>query len=233
MENPTKKVTFTVTLAHGLIVLALIIGFGAGIGLDRLLLNLYPSNGNASQLEPQDDIGQLSRNQIPINGRAFLGPEDAPVTIIEFTDYQCPYCALHSRENVAQLLEQSPEQIKYVVLNFPITSIHPWAAQAAQAAECADSQGKFWEYHDMLFLNQGSQHNEGLKDMARQVGLDTDSFNGCLDSGIQSQRVLKDFEEGRNHGVRATPTFFINGRIVEGFLPFNDFKSIVDQAAER
>ena len=231
MENPTKKISFTITLAHGLIILALMIGVGAGIGIGRLLLTSGPSSGDVSRLGPQADFEQLSLDAIPINGRPFLGPADAPVTIIEFTDYQCPYCALHSRENLAKLLEQSPAQIKYVVLNFPITSIHPGADRAAQAAECAASQGRFWEYHDMLFQNQGSQNDEGLKGLARKAGLDGDTFDVCLDSGIQSQQVRKDFEEGRDHGVRATPTFFINGRIVEGYLPFNDFKSIVGQAA--
>lgn len=214
-------------------ILALLIAFGAGLGVDRFLLNSSPSGEDASRLGPQDEIEQFSPIQIPVDGRAFLGPEDAPITIVEFTDYQCPYCALHSRENLSKILDQYQDQIRYVVLNFPITSIHPGADQAGQAAECAGSQGKFWEYHDMLFQNQGSQDNEGLKGMAREVGLDGDAFDFCLDTGAQSQRVIQDFQEGRNYGVRATPTFFINGRMVVGYLPFNDFKSIVDQAAER
>lgn len=233
MERPENTVTFTITLAHGLIVLALMIGLGAGVAIDRFLLNSNPSRGNASRLAPQDEIGQPSAIQILIDGRPSLGPADAPVTIVEFTDYQCPYCALHFRENIPRLLDEYQDQVRYVVVNFPLTSIHPGADQAAQAAECAASQGKFWEYHDALFQNQGSQYNEGLKGMARQVGMDGDAFDSCLDSGAQSQRVLQDFQEGRNSGVRATPTFFINGRMVVGFLPFKDLKSIVDQAADR
>ena len=233
MNRPTNTVTFTITLAHGLIVLALIIGFGAGLGVDRFLLSSNPSRGDASRLEAQDGTGRVSPIQIPVDGRAFLGPADAPVTIVEFTDYQCPYCGMHSRENLSRLMERYQDQIRYVVLNFPITSIHPGAAQAGQAAECAASQGRFWEYHDMLFQNQGSQDNKGLKGMARQVGLDGDAFDICLDSGAQSQRVIEDYETGRSYGVRATPTFFINGRMLEGFLPFDDFKAIVDQAAKQ
>ena len=221
-----------VPLRHALL-LALVIGLGAGVALDRFLLNMKLSGEDASRLGPGDQIERVSPVQISIEGRAFLGPEDAPVTIVEFTDYQCPYCGLHSRDNLSKLLELYPDQIRYAVLNFPITSIHPGADQAAQAAECAASLGEFWEYHDMLFQNQGSQDNEGLKEMARQVGLDGDSFDLCLDSGAQSQRVLQDFQEGRNYGVRATPTFFINGQMLVGYLPFTDFKSIVDQAAGR
>jgi len=163
MERPKNTVTFTITLAHGLIILALIVGFGAGVGVDRFLLNSNPSSGDASRLGPQDETGRLSPIEIPVDGRAFLGPADAPVTIVEFTDYQCPYCALHFRENLSKFLEEYQDQVRYVVLNFPITSIHPGADQAGEAAECAASQGKFWEYHDMLFQNQGSQ-NLGAQD---------------------------------------------------------------------
>ena len=231
MERRKNTVTFTITLAHGLIVLALVIGFGAGFGVDRYLLSTNPTTGNASILGQQGGTGQASAVQLLLEGRPFLGPADAPVTIVEFTDYQCLYCAVNQRENIPRLLEEYKDRVRYVVLNFPITSIHPGADQAGQAAECAADQGKFWEYHDMLFQNQGSQHAEGLKEMARQVGLDAGLFNSCLDSGAKSQLVLQDLQQGRNYGVRATPTFFINGREVVGFLPYDDFKSLVDQAA--
>ena len=224
--------TFTITLAHGLIVLALVIGFGAGIGVDRFLLRSNPAAVDASLLEQQSGFRQPSSIQIPLEGRPFLGPADAPVTIVEFTDYQCPFCALHSQDNFPRLLREFQGQVRYVVLNFPITSIHPGADQAGQAAECAAAQGKFWVYHDMLFRNQASQHTEGLREMAREAGLDGGTFDSCLDSSAQVQRVSQDFQEGRNHGVRATPTFFINDRMVVGFLPYEDFKSLVSQAIE-
>ena len=232
MESPKKTVTFTMTLAHGLIVLALIIGFGAGFGVDRFLLKSNPTAADASQLGQQVETGQLSLAQLPMAGRPFLGPEDAPVTIVEFTDYQCPFCGLHARENLPRLLEESKDKVRYAVLNFPITSIHPGADQAGQAAECAAKQGKFWEYHDLLFQKQGSQDTQGLRELAREVGLDGDTFEFCLETGETAQQVLQDFQEGRNYDVRATPTFFINGRKVVGYLPFEDFMAIVDQAAE-
>ena len=214
-----------------MVVLALILAFAAGLSVQRFLLDSNPTSGEASQLGQTLEGEPISRVQLSLEGRAFLGREDAPVTIVEFTDYQCPYCGLHSRENLARLLEEFPDKIKYTVVNFPITSIHPGADQAGHAAECAASQGKFWEYHDMLFQNQGSQHPEGLTDMALEVGLNGDEFNSCMSTGATAQRVIQDFEEGKNYGVRATPTFFINGRKVVGFLPYDDFKAIVDQAA--
>lgn len=231
MEPSKKRVTFTITLVNGLMMLALIIGLGYGVY--RFMLSPGQAADGASRLGPQNQGEQLSPVQIAIGGRAFLGPADAPITIVEFTDYQCPYCGIHSRENLAKLLEEYQDRLKYVVFNFPITSIHPGADRAGQAAECASSQGRFWEYHDMLFQNQGSQNDEGLKRMARQAGLDGGSFDLCLDSGAQAQRVIKDFQDGQDYGVRATPTFFINGWMVEGLLPFDDFKSIVDQIADR
>ncbi len=126
--------------------------------------------------------------------------------------------------------------------DFPIAG-HQYAQKAAEASECADDQGKFWEYHDLMFANQSALDVDSLKGYAEQLGLDAGKFNDCLDSGEQSSEVQKDYEDGQNAGVSGTPNFFINGQLVPGAIPFEDypdesgatqpgFKSIIDAALE-
>jgi protein-disulfide isomerase len=133
--------------------------------------------------------------------------------------------------------------VKFVYRDFPLNSIHQYAQKAAEATECADDQGKFWEYHDLVFANQSAIDVDSLKGYAGQLGLDTDTFNECLDEGKQSSEVDKDLEDGRAFGVSGTPAFFINGELVSGAIPFEDypdqsgamqpgFKSRIDAALE-
>ena len=117
-----------------------------------------------------------------------------------------------------------------MVRDFPLNSIHPFAQKAAEASECADDQGNFWEYHDLLYANQSAIDVDSLKGYAAELGLDTGTFNECLDSGEQSSEVEKDTEDGRASGVSGTPAFFINGQLVSGAQPFSVFQQIIDAA---
>jgi len=128
-----------------------------------------------------------------------------------------------------------------VVRDFPLNSIHPYAQKAAEATECADEQGKFWEYHDAVYANQSAIDVDSLKGYAAELGLDTGAFDECLDEGKQSSEVEKDLEDGGASGVTGTPAFFINGELVPGAIPFEDypdqsgamqpgFKSTIDAA---
>jgi protein-disulfide isomerase len=130
-----------------------------------------------------------------------------------------------------------------VYRDFPLTSIHQYAQKAAEASECADDQGKFWEYHDLVFANQGALDVDSMKGYAEQLGLDTATFNDCLDNGEQSSEVEKDSQDAQASGASGTPAFFINGQLVPGAIPFEDypdqsgamqpgFKSIIDAALE-
>jgi protein-disulfide isomerase len=130
-----------------------------------------------------------------------------------------------------------------VYRDFPLTSIHQYAQKAAEASECADDQGKFWEYHDLIFANQSAIDVDSLKGYAEQLGLDTATFNDCLDSGKQTAEVEKDAQDAQSYGAGGTPAFFINGEFVSGALPFEDypdqsgatqpgFKSTIDAALE-
>lgn len=137
---------------------------------------------------------------------------NSPVVITEFADFQCPACrAAHSRI-VQPLIDQLGDKIHYEFKHFPLRAIHPYALTAAQAAECAADQGKFWEYVDHNFANQQQLNNTVHEKWAKEIGLDVNLFKRCLKSGIKKDAVLADFKEGEVLGVAGTPTFFVNGK---------------------
>jgi len=157
------------------------------------------------------------------------GEEDAPVTMIEFSDFQCPFSARHFQQVFPQIEKEyiAAGKVKYYFRNFPL-SIHQYAQKAAEAARCADEQGRFWEYHDKLFANQQAISPENLKEWAKELGLDMAKFSDCLDSGRFEQAVKGDFADGQLAGVRGTPSFFINGRMVVGAKPFESFQEVIE-----
>ena len=171
---------------------------------------------------------------------AALGDPNAPVTIVEFTDYQCPYCARHAEQTLPQLIQQYIDSgdVYYVVKDFPLDSIHPLARSAAAAARCAGEQDAYWPMHDELFTQQASWAAEGqnsrdqFSNIAADLGLDGATFDACLDSGRHSSDVEANFAEGRSLGVSATPTFFINGYPLPGAQPLQVFDFAIGLAVE-
>jgi protein-disulfide isomerase len=158
----------------------------------------------------------------------FLGPQDALVTIIEFSDFQCPYCR-SVQPTLKQLLQDYQGKIKLVFRDFPLRNIHPQAQKAAEAAQCAAEQQQFWPYHDKLFASTSLQIQE-LKQYAQELGLSMEQFTACLDSNKYAQEVERDLQDGMNAGVNATPSFFINGQPVSGAVPYEQFKDLIDTA---
>jgi len=158
------------------------------------------------------------------------GPEDAPVTIIEFSDFQCPYCGGFATETLPQILQNYGDRVRFVFRDFPLISMHANALKAAEASECADDQGKFWEYHDLLFKNQTALDVDSLKGYAASLGLDTAAFNECLDSDKYTEEVGKDLQDGQAAGVQGTPSFFINGLPVRGAMPYASFQAAIEAA---
>ena len=154
------------------------------------------------------------------------GPEGAPVTIVEFSDFQCPFCA-RVEPTVTQLLEAYPGKIRLVYRDYPLPN-HGDAPKAAEAAHCAGDQGKYWEMHGQLFANQGKLKVEDLKAHARQIGLDGAKFDQCLESGVKATLVAENLKAGNEAGVSGTPAFFINGRLLSGAQPLSAFKQAVD-----
>lgn len=156
------------------------------------------------------------------------GPVGAKVTIFEWSDYECPYCQ-RAQEVLHRLQAEFPETVRFVFKDFPLRS-HPNALPAALAARCAGAQDRYWEYHDLLFVAQPAFARDELIGYARRLGLDVPAFTGCLDTERFRDAVLADQREGREAGVRATPTFFINLRKVEGALPIEEFRTAIRQA---
>jgi protein-disulfide isomerase len=161
-----------------------------------------------------------------------LGRADAPVTLIEFSDFQCPFC-LRVMPTLKRLREAYGDRVRIVWKDFPLTSIHPQAFRAAEAGQCAREQGKFWEYHDRLFANQQALEPEFLKKYAAEVGLDTTTFNSCLDTAKYAERVQAQMGIGNALGVSSTPAVFINGRLVSGAHPYETFTAVIDEELAR
>lgn len=155
-----------------------------------------------------------------------LGPNDATLTIVAFEDFQCPFCQSQQLA-LKQALEEQGETVRFVYRDFPITSIHPEAQKAAEAGQCANDQGKFWEYHDTLFANQTRQTIPDLKRYAQTLGLNTIQFDRCLDDGVYEEEVLADYNDGLRAGVTGTPTFFFNGEKLAGVITLEGFQEII------
>ena len=158
----------------------------------------------------------------------YKGPEGAPVTIIEFSDYQCPYCK-RAEPTVRAVLERFPTEVRYVYRHFPLDSIHPQARGASEAAICAEDQGRFWEYHDLLFEKTPDFAADKLVAYAEEIGLDVDAFRSCMAEERVKERVERDFQAGRNAGVRGTPAFFVNGISISGARPVEEFVRMIEE----
>jgi protein-disulfide isomerase len=177
---------------------------------------------------------KLQAPRVPITipaGTPVVGPPDAPITMIEYSDYQCPYCH-RAQESVDQVMARYAGKIKFVHQEYPL-SFHPRAFAASLAARCADEQGKFWEYHRNLMLSPGSFEDADLQQRASALGLDAARLKACVVSGKYDAVVKGAMEAGSEVGVNSTPTFFINGRRVTGALPFEVFARLIDEELTR
>lgn len=155
------------------------------------------------------------------------GNSDAPITIIEFSDFQCSFCS-RFHNTMLQVMDEYPDKVKWVYRHFPLDSIHPVARKAAEASECAGDQNKFWEYSDQLFNQQAKISPDFLKEVAQEIGLNTEEFNQCLDSGKYTSLVEDNLQEGLSVGVRGTPGGFINGQSLGGAVPYEQLKAMID-----
>jgi protein-disulfide isomerase len=173
-----------------------------------------------------------ARVEVEADGFPARGPEDAPVTIVEFSDFQCPFC-YRLLPSLRQVVEEYGDQVRLVFRQFPLSSLHPAAQKAAEAALCANDQGRFWEMHDAMFENQQALGVDQLKETARSLGLDGAEFDSCLDSGQFAAEVAADLQAGRAAGVTGTPALFINGRFLSGARPFEDIAELVDDELQR
>jgi protein-disulfide isomerase len=157
-----------------------------------------------------------------------IGNAKAPVTIVEYSDFQCPFC-LRAAPTLKRLRDTYGDKVRVVWKDFPLTQIHPQAFKAAEAGHCAADQGKFWEFHDKMFGNQQALQPDFLKQYAKDSGLDTAKFETCLDSSKYAERVRDSVAAGSALGVSSTPTVFVNGRMLEGAQPYEVFAAVIDE----
>jgi protein-disulfide isomerase len=155
------------------------------------------------------------------------GPSDAPITIIEFSDYQCPYCQ-RAESSVQEVRKKYGDKVRLVYMDFPLP-MHPYALKAAQAARCAGDQGKYWEYHDALFADQSKLDAAGLKATAAKLKLDTKKFDECTAHDLHMDQIRDSQQAGSQSGVDGTPTFVINGRMISGAQPPTEFEAVIDE----
>lgn len=245
--------TITFKRSHfyaALVPLAFILGLGVGFlfwgrsGETRAVAAATAPGSGAESAAAAASSGQTAQGQaaaeaegsetvrrydVPVDDDPQLGPNDAPITIIEFSDYECPFCKRFHEETFFRLLDAYEGQIRFVYRDFPLASIHSNAIPAAEAANCAREQEAFWEFHDLLFgLSQGLSRDAYLS-YARSLGLDEAAFEACLDSRRYQEEVEDDYNFAARLGVRSTPTFFINGLPLVGAQPFEVFQQVIDQ----
>jgi protein-disulfide isomerase len=159
------------------------------------------------------------------------GPEDARVTIVEFSDYQCPYCA-RAEPIIADVMARYPDDVRFVYRHLPL-AMHPEARRASEAAVCAEAQGRFWDYHALLFANQRALAPDDLDAYAVELGLDMTAFDACLQSDATAERVGRDMEEAKRAGITGTPAFFVNGVPFHGARPAAEFVEIIESELQR
>ena len=247
MHLPRLK--FNDTSINGFLVLSLVIfSFLLGmvtnkvIYLEQQLKNPPPAaaaapTGQAAAPTPPPVVKNLTNGHFPI-----MGNKNAKVTMIEFSDFQCPFCKAFFTDSEQKVIDTYVKtgKIKFVYRQFPLVSIHPNAQKAAEAAECANAQNKFWEFHDVMFQNQDTWAPLAAADAAAdfttyagQVGMDTDQFTTCFQSEKYKKNVDDDVADATAAQVDATPTFFINGLRVTGALPFDQLKQTIDQELQK
>jgi protein-disulfide isomerase len=168
------------------------------------------------------------RAAVSVDGSPSRGPADAPVTIVEFSDFHCPFCR-KVQPVLAELLSRYGDRVRLVYKDFPLDNLHPQARAAAEAARCAGDQEKFWEYHDRVYAGPSDGSPAALRAMAEEVGLDLAAFDECQSSRKYQAAVQKDLQEGAGLGITGTPGFFINGRFLSGAQPMEAFVRIIEE----
>ena len=184
-------------------------------------------NENSSEAGNFLKVQQVDRQKVETDDDPFWGRVDAKVVIVEFSDFQCPYCR-QMFPVVRELSNIYKDKVKFIFRDYPIADAHPWALLAAQAAECADDQGKFLFMHDKLFMNQSRLDALMIESLAQQSGLGMPKFKQCLSSEKYDQEVRQDFLTGTELGVKGTPSFFINGYRLQGIIPLEEFTKVVE-----
>lgn len=218
------------------IALALVyVGYGLTQGNTASNTQDYQQEINDQVVDKNEPVEDKNTNNSAgsrdlIEDDAVLGDPNAPVTMVEFSDYDCPFCTRFYSETLPEIKEKYIEtgKVKFVYRDFPLEKLHPNAWTIAMATECAGEQGMFFEMHNLVFDTPGTKDADTLKSMASELGLDTASFNSCLDNEETRAEVEKDMQDGMDNGVQGTPAFFVNDVFVSGAQPFNEFEKLIE-----
>lgn len=238
--DPEKIVTFRRThLYAALLPLAFVVGLAVGFllwGRPQETAAAAPQAAAPQAAAPQAAAAQaeatpqqIKRYDVPVDDDPSQGPADAQITLIEFSDYQCPYCSKWHNEVWPKLKEAFPGQIRFVYRDFPLMGLHESAAPAAQAANCAGEQDQYWAYHDKLFSGDYDFSSDGFKKIAGDISLDTAKFDECVSTERFKAEVEADYQYAAELGIRSTPTFFVNGIPLVGAQPYEVFKELIDK----
>lgn len=210
-----------------------ILAFGVGILVGYVIWGRGTTAQAAQQ--PSGQIAeapttepQFVRYDIPTEGYPSFGPADAPITIVEFSDFQCPFCRRFHDDTYQALLDAYPNQIRFVYRNLPLTSIHPDAMPSAVASLCANDQNAYWDYHEKLFSSEALDEATFIE-YATDLSLNVDEFTACLSSGKHDEFIQQDMDFALGLGIQSTPTFFINGLAIVGAQPLSSFQQLIDQ----
>lgn len=222
-----NSVLTVLAFALGILVGYIVWGYGPSQGVNQTSQTSSQASGPIAEA-PVTARPDYVRYDIPSDGYPSLGPKDAPITIVEFSDYQCPYCQRWHQQVYEPLLAAYPGKIRFVYRHFPLTSIHPDAFDAAEAAMCAGEQDAYWQYHEMLFDGQ-SLGSSIYTQYAQDLSLNMDQFNNCVTGQRYRAQIEADTNFGMNLGIRSTPTFFINGLAIVGAQPIDVFKQVIDK----
>jgi protein-disulfide isomerase len=230
-EQLEEAFTFKATHFYAiLVVLAFSVGVLVGYlawGRTSPIVAAQPS-GPVAQAPIDTPAPQYVRYKVPTDGFPSIGPADAPITIVEFSDFQCPFCRQWHQQTYQPLLDAYPGKIRIVYRDFPLTTIHPNALPAAEAAQCANEQNAFWPYHDKLFSSE-NLGDDVYKQYAGELGLDMTKFDECLTNHTYDPYIQSNSDFAQNLGVNSTPTFFINGLAVVGAQPLSVFQQVIDK----
>ena len=195
---------------------------------------VFPTNGNPRDFKP-DEVSFVDQSMIDTSGAPKLGPDNAPVTIVIFEDFQCPYCG-RFYGNLEKVLKKYQNKVKIVYKTFPLERIHPWSKQAALAAQCAYNQSndKFWDFYNYFYKNQREFSKDNIEkkseEFAKKIGLNIKKYKECLKDKKTEAEINKQMKDGAMLGVRSTPTFIVNGTIYQGALSEEDISKAIDKA---
>lgn len=202
--------------------------FALGLGLGWLLWGADSPSAPQQANDPAAPA-PVRRVEVSIEDSPALGPANAPVTIVEFSDYECPYCARWHQQVYKRLMKEYEGKIRFVYRDFPLDNIHPNAAPAAIAAHCAGEQDAYFSFHDALLSYQYGLGREAYLSYATELGLDAKAFQTCLDEKRYADKVEADMRYGYSIGVSSTPTFFVNGIAIVGAQPYEVFQQLIEK----